>query len=77
MSAPNAVDVRRIAAQVAALEQQRVEGTLPHDDKPLRLYHVKSSSGFVRVLDQHPEPISQDMVPDVANKVLFSFGGVR
>ncbi|CAI5725782.1 unnamed protein product [Hyaloperonospora brassicae] len=66
MSAPNAVDVRRIAAQVAALEQQRAEGTLPHDDKPLRLYQVNSSSGFVRVLDQHPEPISQDMLDAIS-----------
>ena len=62
MSALDAAEVRRIAAQLATLEQQRAEGGSPHDDEPLRLYRLKRSSAFVRVLDRDPAPIPQDMV---------------
>ncbi|CAH0517258.1 unnamed protein product [Peronospora belbahrii] len=61
MALPDAVEARRIAAQLATLEQQRAEGNLPYDTTPLRLYQVQTG-GFVRVLDQHPEPISQGML---------------
>ncbi|GMF65910.1 unnamed protein product [Phytophthora lilii] len=61
MSLPDAAEARRISAQLATLEQQRARGCLPHEDTPLRLYRVRTG-GFVRVLDQHPEPISPGMV---------------
>ncbi|POM57557.1 Hypothetical protein PHPALM_37910, partial [Phytophthora palmivora] len=57
----DATEARRISARLATLEQQRTEGSLPHEDTPLRLYRV-GGGGFVRVLDQHPEPISQSML---------------
>ncbi|CAI5700427.1 unnamed protein product [Peronospora effusa] len=60
-SLPEAVEARRISEQLATLEQQRAMGNLPHGDTPLRLYQVRTG-GFVRVLDQHPEPISQSML---------------
>ena len=65
MSTLDAVEVRRIAAQLATLKQQRNEDPSPHDDKPIRLYRLNSSSAFVRVLDEHPEPITPDMVSTV------------
>ncbi|KAG2766496.1 hypothetical protein PC129_g11792 [Phytophthora cactorum] len=61
MSLPDAAEARRISAQLATLEQQREQGNLPHEDTPFRLYRVRTG-GFVRVLDQHPEPISQGML---------------
>ncbi|KAE8875866.1 hypothetical protein PF005_g10287 [Phytophthora fragariae] len=61
MSLPDAAEARRISAQLEMLEQQRAQGNLPHEDAPLRLYRV-GAGGFVRVLDQHPEPISQGML---------------
>ncbi|KAK1937719.1 hypothetical protein P3T76_009456 [Phytophthora citrophthora] len=61
MELPDAAEARRISAQLATLEQQRVLGRLPHDDTPLRLYRVRTG-GFIRVLDQHPEPISPSML---------------
>ncbi|KAL3669352.1 hypothetical protein V7S43_005729 [Phytophthora oleae] len=61
MALPDAAEARRISAQLAALEQQRAQGRLPHEDAPLRLYRVRTG-GFVRVLDQHTEPISQSML---------------
>lgn len=61
MSLPDPVEARRISAQLATLEQQRARGSLPHEETPLRLYRVRNGS-FVRVLDRHPEPISQDML---------------
>ncbi|CEG36346.1 uncharacterized protein PHALS_02436 [Plasmopara halstedii] len=61
MSLPNATEVRRISTQLAKLEQQRAQGNLPHEETPLRLYSVRTG-GFVRVLDKHPEPISQGML---------------
>jgi hypothetical protein len=57
----DAAEARRISAQLEALAQQRASGSLPHEDTPLRLYKVRAG-GFVRVLDEHPEPISQGMV---------------
>ncbi|CAH0484448.1 unnamed protein product [Peronospora farinosa] len=60
-SLPEAVKARRISEQLATLEQQRAMGNLPHNDTPLRLYQVRNG-GFVRVLDQYPEPISQSML---------------
>ena len=60
-SLPEAVEARRISEQLATLEQQRARGNLPYGDIPLRLYQVRTG-GFVRVLDQHPEPISSSMV---------------
>ncbi|KAL4166964.1 hypothetical protein KRP22_012451 [Phytophthora ramorum] len=64
MSLPDAAEARRISAQLATLEQQRAQGTLPHGDTPLRLYRVQTG-GFVRVLDGHPEPISQGMLETI------------
>lgn len=61
MSLPDAAEARRISAQLATLEQQRAQGSLPHENTPLRLYSVPTGS-FVRVLDQHPEPISPGML---------------
>ncbi|KAG6616816.1 uncharacterized protein IUM83_04721 [Phytophthora cinnamomi] len=61
MSLPDAAEARRISAQLETLEQQRAQGRLPHEDTPLRLYRV-GGGGFVRVLDEHPEPISQSML---------------
>ncbi|TDH72081.1 hypothetical protein CCR75_003879 [Bremia lactucae] len=64
MSLPDATEVRRISAQLKALEKQRAEGSLTHENIPLRLYSVRSG-GFVRVLDKRPEPISQDMMKSI------------
>ncbi|KAL4146906.1 hypothetical protein PRNP1_010662 [Phytophthora ramorum] len=64
MSLPDAAEARRISAQLATLEQQRAQGTLPHGDTPLRLYRVQTG-GFVRVLDGHPEPISRGMLETI------------
>ncbi|KAG1684296.1 hypothetical protein DVH05_011433 [Phytophthora capsici] len=61
MELPDAAETRRISAQLETLEQQRAQGNLPHENTPLRLYRVRTG-GFVRVLDQHPEPISQGML---------------
>ncbi|ETM41869.1 hypothetical protein, variant 1 [Phytophthora nicotianae] len=60
----DAAETRRISAQLAMLEQQRAHGNLPHEDTPLRLYRMRTG-GFVRVLDQHPEPISQDLLDTI------------
>ncbi|CAI5747193.1 unnamed protein product [Peronospora destructor] len=60
-SLPEAVEARRISEQLATLEQQRAQGDLPHGDTPLRLYQLRTG-GFVRVLDQHAEPISQSIL---------------
>ncbi|KAI9916386.1 hypothetical protein PsorP6_018109 [Peronosclerospora sorghi] len=61
MSYPDAEEATRISAQLAKMEQQRAQGTLPYDDTPFRLYRMKTG-GFVRVLDQYPEPISPRML---------------
>ncbi|KAI9916157.1 hypothetical protein PsorP6_017053 [Peronosclerospora sorghi] len=61
MSLPDAEEARRISAQLAKIQQQRAQGTLPYDDTPLRLYLMKTC-GFVRVLDQYPETISPGML---------------
>uniref|UniRef100_A0AAV1UXG7 Photolyase/cryptochrome alpha/beta domain-containing protein n=1 Tax=Peronospora matthiolae TaxID=2874970 RepID=A0AAV1UXG7_9STRA len=66
MSTLDAVEVRRIATQLAALKQQRNEATSLDDDEPIRLYRLTNSSAFVRVLDDYPEPISSDMLATIS-----------
>ncbi|KAG7394676.1 hypothetical protein PHYBOEH_004832 [Phytophthora boehmeriae] len=65
MPLPGAVEARRISAQLEALEQQRAQGILPHENAPLRLYRVPTG-GFVRVLDRNPEPISPGMLEAIS-----------
>ncbi|KAG7377109.1 hypothetical protein PHYPSEUDO_012159 [Phytophthora pseudosyringae] len=78
MSLPDAAEARRISAQLATLEQQRAQGSLPHVDMPLRLYRVRAG-GFVRVLDEHPEPVSPGMLDaiDAFIRTRADSGGVE
>ncbi|OWZ11100.1 hypothetical protein PHMEG_00015935 [Phytophthora megakarya] len=64
----DATEARRISTQLEMLEQQRAQGNLPHENTPLRLYRVRTG-GFVRLLDQHAEPISQSMVLEKSEEV--------